>query len=70
MAELVASAAELEASDAVGDVVEVAVHTPVVTSRCPSAVSEGLGDGDGCVGAAVGDNGVDEGVWTAQLSVD
>lgn len=70
MAERVASAAEVEASDAVVDVVEVAVHMSVATLRCPSAVTAGLADGDGCVGTAVGDNAVDEGVWTSQLSVD
>lgn len=46
------------------------MHISVATSRCPSAVTGGLAGADGCVGAAVGDNAVDEGVWTSQLSVD
>lgn len=40
-----------------------------VALRCPSAVNGGLG-GDGCVGAAVGDNVEDEALWLTQLSGD
>ncbi len=39
--------------------------------RHPSAVNGGLGGGgDGCVGAAVGDNVGDGALWLAQFSSD
>lgn len=68
VAELVASAAEMEASDADW----VAVCMSVAALTYPSAVAGVLGSGDGSVGAAVDDNAEaeDEGVWLSQLSVD
>lgn len=34
----------------------VVERMPAMALQCPSAVAGGLGGGDGCVGAAVGDN--------------
>lgn len=69
--EPVVAAAEPAAADAVdADVVDAGwaacAHTvgalcmSAAASRRPSAVDGGLGGGDGCVGAAVGDNAEDE----------
>lgn len=72
VAELVAEAAELEAADA--DVADAdwaaCVRTAAAVQRCPSAVNSGLGGGDGCVGAAVGDTSEGEVLWLTQLSAD
>lgn len=78
VAELVAEAAELEAADADVDAdADVAdadwaacVRTTAAVWRCPSAVNSGLGGGDGCVGAAVGDTSEGEVLWLTQLSAD
>lgn len=47
-----------------------AVCMPAAASPCPSAVNGGRGGGDGCVGAAVGDNVEGEVLWLTQLSAD